>query len=235
MANVEARKRKDASSLSTLPSAKRCTLDRPMAEFLRSHALASAHAGEVRHRNGDHRVRAAALATGQTPGRCRAAAQRNRDWSSRIGCDRNQPADRGFLCRPGKATADVLRRSRDRSCPVSAGTEPGNRIRSTHHLATSAVGHWRWVSVWLPASRRGCTGITARVAHTARGSDRGQARRNPTRADRGYVRRDRSIGHVVSGGFRNLRFHLSERLFRVRDSLCNSSRSRSLSHSFCLA
>ena len=101
--------------------------------------------------------------------------------------------------------------------------------------ATPAVGHWRWVSVRFPRQwPRLSWDLCSRRTHCSP-LRRSQARRNPTRADRGYVRRDGGVGHAVSGGLRSLRFHLSTRLFRVRHWLCNSSRSRSLSHSFCLA
>ena len=107
------------------------------------------------------------------------------------------------------------------------GTEPGDRVRRPHHSATAAAGHRRRVSVRFPASGRGCLGISARIAHTAGGSDGSKARRNPPRADRGYVRRDCGVGHAVASCFRRCVSTFQTRLFRFRTG-CATRRDRHL-------
>lgn len=49
--------------------------------------------GEVRHYHGDHCLRPSAPSDGPDPGRRRVTAQRDRDWSPRTGCDRNESAE----------------------------------------------------------------------------------------------------------------------------------------------
>ena len=48
---------------------------------------------EVRHYHGDHCLRPSAPSDGPDPGRRKVTAQRDRDWSPRTGCDRNESAE----------------------------------------------------------------------------------------------------------------------------------------------
>ena len=91
--------------------------------------------GEVRHYHGDHCLRPSALSDGPDPGRRRVAAQRDRDWSPRTGCDRNESAESmtiGSSFRGGGNIAATLFAFDSSTSQVSAWSTPITQLVSAH-------------------------------------------------------------------------------------------------------